>query len=92
MLAKDEAAKDRLARVMYNLLETIRICAVLLQPFMPETCGKIFAQIGAAADETTWESSQTFGRLPETVKVTKGDVIFPRIDLEKELAILAGQQ
>jgi methionyl-tRNA synthetase len=92
VLAKDEAAKDRLARVMYNLLETIRICAVLLQPFMPETCGKIFAQIGAAADETTWESSQTFGRLPETVKVTKGDVIFPRIDLEKELAILAGQQ
>ena len=92
VLAKDEAAKSRLARVMYNLLETIRICAVLLKPFMPETSDKIFAQIGANADITTWESAEAFGRLPGTVTVTKGGVIFPRIDLDKELSALAEQQ
>ncbi len=92
VLAKDEAAKSRLARVMYNLLETIRICAVLLKPFMPETSEKIFAQIGVEADITTWESAEAFGRLPGTVTVTKGGVIFPRIDLDKELAALAAQQ
>ena len=92
VLAKDEAAKSRLARVMYNLLETIRICAVLLKPVMPETSEKIFAQIGADADITTWESAEAFGRLPETVTVTKGGVIFPRIDLDKELAALAAQE
>ncbi len=92
VLAKDEAAKSRLARVMYNLLETIRICAVLLKPFVPETSEKIFAQIGVEADITTWESAEAFGRLPGTVTVTKGGVIFPRIDLDKELAALAAQE
>ncbi len=92
VLAKDEGAKNRLARVMYNLLETIRICAVLLKPFMPETSEKIFTQIGAGADETTWESAGAFGRLSKAAAVTKGNVIFPRIDLEKELQSLAAQQ
>ena len=77
---------------MYNLLETIRICAVLLKPFMPETSDKIFAQIGAGEDETSWESATSFGLLSKTAAVTKGEVIFPRIDLEKELKALAQQQ
>jgi methionyl-tRNA synthetase len=90
VLAKDEAAKPRLAAVMYNLLETIRICAVLLKPFMPETSAKIAAQLNAGDDLMTWESAAAFGGLPKTATVTKGDVIFPRIDMEKELEALAG--
>ena len=83
-MAKDESQKPRLARVMYNLLESIRICAVLLQPFMPDSACKIFTQIGAG-DLTKWEAAESFGQMPYDVSVSKGDVIFPRIDLEKEL-------
>ena len=82
-LAKDEANKTRLATVMYNLLEAIRICTVLLQPVMPASCEKIFAQIGAT--ETSWESAAAFGALRADVTVQKGDTLFPRIDLKKEL-------
>ena len=87
-LAKDEANKPRLAAVMYNLLESIRICATLLLPFIPESCGKIFAQIGAGADVCTWEAANTWGKLPQTVTVHKGEAIFPRIDAPKALAEL----
>ena len=86
ILAKDEANKPRLAAVLYNLLETLRICGVLLSAFMPSTSPKIFAQIGAEGDATTYESSAVFGTLPKMATVTKGDVLFPRIDIEKELA------
>ena len=85
VLAKDEAQKPRLAMVLYNLLETIRICTVLLRPFMPDTCEKIFAQIGAAGAMTEYDSAAEFGALPRDVTVAKGDVIFPRIDVKKEL-------
>ncbi len=91
VLAKDDANKPRLACVMYNLLETIRICAVLLSPFMPETSEKIFMQIGAEDAFRTWDSAAAFGTLPKTVTVQKGDAIFPRIDMAKELEILASQ-
>jgi methionyl-tRNA synthetase len=91
VLAKDDSQMPRLACVMYNLLETIRICAVLLKPFMPETSEKIFSQIGAGGETTTWESAAAFGALPKDVTVKKGDVIFPRIDMAKELEILAEQ-
>lgn len=91
VLAKDEGAKPRLAAVMYNLLEAIRICAVLLRPFMPDTSEKIFAQIGAGDAVRTWDSAGTFGLLPRDVTVQKGDVIFPRIDAAKELAALEAQ-
>ena len=84
-LAKDEANKTRLATVMYNLLEAIRICTVLLQPVMPESCAKIFDQIGAAADQRDWASAAAFGGLSADVTVVKGDTLFPRIDLKKEL-------
>ncbi len=88
VLAKNEADHPRLATVLYNLLESIRIAAVLLTPFMPHTSPKIFAQIGAEENATTWESTGTFGLLSPTVKVEKGEALFPRIDVEKELAEL----
>ena len=87
-LAKDEANRPRLAAVLYNLLESIRICTVLLTPFMPESCEKIFDQIGAEKSVQTWESAAQWGSLSTTVTVRKGEAIFPRIDAEKELAAL----
>ena len=87
-LAKDEANRPRLAAVLYNLLESIRICTVLLTPFMPESCEKIFDQIGAEKSVQTWESAAQWGSLSGTVTVHKGEAIFPRIDAEKELAAL----
>jgi methionyl-tRNA synthetase len=88
VLAKDEANRARLATVLYNLLESIRIAAVLLAPVLPATSPKIFAQIGAAGGLTTWDSAATFGLLPAAVTVQKGEALFPRIDPEKELAEL----
>ena len=89
-LAKDmEKNGARLAHVLYNLLEATRICAILLIPFMPESMDKLFAQIGAAADERTWDAAAQWGKRPETVTVTKGENLFPRIDAEKALAELA---
>ena len=87
VLAKDEANKPRLASVMYNLLETVRICTVLLTPVMPESCEKIFAQIGASSARD-WDSAATWGALEPTVTVAKGEAVFPRIDAAKELAAL----
>ena len=85
VLARDPEKKPRLATVLYNLLEALRICVVLLQPYMPETCVKAFDQIGAPEAVRTWESAAEFGALPADVKVVKGDTLFPRIDMEKEL-------
>ena len=87
-LAKDESNKARLAAVLYNLLESIRICATLLLPFIPDACQKIFAQIGANASVTTWDAANQWGALPATVTIHKGEAIFPRIDAEKALAEL----
>jgi methionyl-tRNA synthetase len=86
VLAKDEAKKPRLAKVMYNLLATIRICGALLQPFMPETAEKIMGRIGA--DRYDWDTLADFDALPKTATVTAGEALFPRIDLNKELAAL----
>ena len=89
VLAKDmDANGQRLAHVLYNLLETARICGVLLSPFMPESCEKLFAQIGAAPDARTWDSAARWGVLAETAAVTKGENLFPRIDMDKALAEL----
>ena len=88
VLAKDPANNARLATVMYNLLETIRICVTLLQPTMPETCEKAFAQIGASEADRSWDNAARFGVLSETVTVKKGETLFPRIDMEKELKAL----
>ena len=85
VLAKDEANKPRLAAVLYNLLEAIRIITTLLSCFMPTTMPKAWEQIGAAADDVTYENAAKFGVLPANVTVHKGDVLFPRIDVEKEI-------
>ena len=88
-LAKDmEANGTRLAHVLYNLLEATRICGILLTPFMPESCEKLFAQIGAPAEAQTWDAAAVWGALPETAAVTKGENLFPRLDLDKALAEL----
>ena len=89
ILAKEEGSRARLAAVLYNLLETIRICAVMLLPIMPESCARIFTQIGATGELTTYDSAISFGALPKTQEVRKGDIIFPRLDLAKELEELA---
>ncbi len=88
-LAKDmDANGPRLASVLYNLLETTRICGILLTPFMPESMDKLFAQIGADESCRTWESAAVWGSLPANVAVTKGENLFPRIDMDKALAEL----
>ena len=87
-LAKDPANRARLATVMYNLLETIRICAVLLTPFIPDSAEKIFDQIGACPCCRTWEKANVWGSLRPDVTVHKGEALFPRIDAEKVLAEL----
>ena len=83
VLAKDEANKPRLAKVMYNLLETVRICAGLLQPFMPATAEEILRRIGA--ENGAWESLCVYGGLKADTTVTAGPALFPRIDAAKEL-------
>ena len=87
-LAKDESRKPRLARVMYNLLETLRICGGLLRPFMPDTAAEISKRIGS--DDDSWESMGFFGTLPRDAAVQAGPALFPRIDLAKELEYLDG--
>ena len=89
-LAKDEANKPRLARVLYNLLETVRICGGLLRPFMPATAEEIMKRIGA--QDSDWESLAFFGTLYRDAKVENGPALFPRIDAAKELAELEALQ
>ena len=86
VLAKDEAQKPRLASVLYNLLETVRICAGLLQPFMPDTAAEIGKRLGGA--DLSWDSLNAFGTLPREAATLAGPALFPRIDMEKELAEL----
>ena len=93
VLGKSEEKKARLASVLYNLLESIRICSGLLYPFMPNTMPEIWKQIGASEELTKYETLGEFGKLPANVTVCKGAVLFPRIDVDKEIdemnAILA---
>jgi len=88
VLAKDEANYPRLARVLYNLAESVRIATVLLKPFMPETAEKIFVQIGASAEVQNWDSAAVWGALAADAALVKGETLFPRIDAAKELEYL----
>ncbi|MBR6960675.1 MAG: methionine--tRNA ligase subunit beta, partial [Clostridiales bacterium] len=88
VLAKDDAKKPRLAAVLYNLLDAIRRCTILLSPAMPNTAPAIYEQIGASDANTKWEDASVKHGLPADVTVKKGPVLFPRIDVEKELAEL----
>lgn len=85
ILGKDQNKKARLASVLYNLLETIRITTSLLSCFMPTEMPKIWEQIGASADDITYDAAGKFGVLPLDVTVHRGGIIFPRIDVEKEI-------
>lgn len=85
VLGKDESKKARLATVLYNLLETIRIVSTLLSNFMPTTMPRVWEQIGAAESDITYENAGKFGVLPADVTVHRGEIIFPRIDVDKEI-------
>ncbi len=84
-LGKDPNQKDRLARVMYNLCECLRIISILITPFMPNTSEKIQNQIGAHKHKCTWKLASEWGILPYNLEIQKGDSLFPRIDVKKEL-------
>lgn len=88
ILAKDESKRARLATVLYNLLECLRISGKLLSPVMPETSDKLMEQIGANKDETSWEKIGVWGSLRADVEVKRGEALFPRLDMEAELIAL----
>jgi len=91
ILAKNEADADTLNAVLYNLCESIRIVAVMIQPFMPHTADKIFEQlhVEGGSEFSEWNSARTFGGVKAGITVVKGEALFPRIDIEKELEALA---
>ena len=90
VLAKDEANKDQLNHVLYNLCESIRLISTLISSLLPDTARKIFAQLGIAGREDLydWASTDTFGLLPNGTKVQKGEVLFPRLEVEEEIKAL----
>ncbi|MCX3307365.1 methionine--tRNA ligase [Bacillus sp. NEAU-CP5] len=88
VLAKDQEKQKELRSVMYHLAESLRISAVLLQPFLTQTPEKMFAQLGVEDQSLkAWESIQTFGQLKNT-KVKKGEPLFPRLEAEEEVAYI----
>ncbi|ONI45502.1 methionine--tRNA ligase [Epulopiscium sp. SCG-B10WGA-EpuloA2] len=92
ILAKDEANKEKLAGVLYTLAEGLRIVSIMIEPFMPTTPSKIWAQLGITKGNlTNWDTIHNFGALTE-ITAKKGENIFPRIDIEKELAELENAQ
>lgn len=87
VLAKDEAKRGELASVMNHLAESLRIVSIVLQPFMTQAPAKIWSQLGLQAGElTAWQSSRTFGMIPAGTKVVKDQPIFPRLEVEAEVA------
>ena len=86
VLAKDESKKPRLAAVMYNLVEALRVSLICLTPFMPESCDKGFEQIGAT-ECRSWDDA-VYGALKGEIRVRKGETLFPRLDMDKTLAEL----
>ena len=91
-LGKDENKRERLAAVLYNLLETVRICTTLLLPVMPDTCEKIFAKLGAGDSCRSWDNANVWGVLPADAAISKGENLFPRIDVDEALAQLNAMQ
>lgn len=85
VLAKDEAKKERLRGVLYNLTEAIRFISVVLSSFLPETCEKINSQFGFGVDEITWDSLENFGETVKEADVKRGELLFPRIDIDKKI-------
>ncbi len=92
ILAKDEAQKARLGTVLYNLAESLRYIAVLVQPFLTATPKEMFKQLGIVGEELTFmDSLKKFGELKPGTRVQKGEALFPRIDVKKELAELEAE-
>ena len=89
-LAKDEAQHARLDTVLYNLLESIRVAATLLHPFLPETAERIFKQLNI--EHPTWDSLTAFGALPAGHQLNQGEILFARIDIPKKLEEMAKAQ
>ena len=87
-LGKDETKRARLAAVMYNLCESLRIVSILIAPFMPETSPRIQKQLGVSGDAVTYESAAVWGATPAGTVVEKGETLFPRIDVDKEIEAL----
>ena len=93
VLGKDETQKARLGNVLYTLAECVRFAAVLITPFMPVTPERIYAQLGLNDDALkTWDSLSAFGKLPAGIAVKKGEALFPRLDVKKELEALEPQE
>ena len=91
VLGKDPEKKGLLGNVLLTLAECVRFVAVLIGPFMPSTPERIFAQLGIEDEQLkTWDSLQCYGALPDGLRVRKGDALFPRIDVMKELEVLSG--
>ncbi|MDP3488028.1 MAG: methionine--tRNA ligase, partial [Bacillota bacterium] len=84
VLAREEAQKARLGTVLYNLAETLRICSILLLPFMPRTPQRMWEQLGIDSVEytslTAWAQGDKFGVLPAGIRVKKGEALFPRVE------------
>src|SRR5690606_28321796 len=92
VLAKDEAAKEQLASVMAHLAESLRMTAVMLQPFLPNAPKQIIEQLGLTEESLAWETLDSFGKIPAGTKVAaKGTPIFPRLEVEPEVAYIRDQ-
>ncbi len=87
-LAKDENQKPRLATILYNVLESLRIVSILVAPVMPKIAKEIQNQLGLKDSDCTWESSKKWGVLEENVKINRSNPLFARLDIEKEIKIL----
>jgi methionyl-tRNA synthetase len=88
-LAKDEAKRDELASVMVNLVESLRIISILLQPFLTKAPAKIWEQLGITSGElTAWDSAKSFGLIPAGTTMGKSEPIFPRLEVEKEIEFI----
>lgn len=88
ILCKDETKKGELANALYHVAESVRIISVLIQPFMPNTPEKIWAQFHMEENTLLWDNAKEWGLLPASFSIAKGETLFPRIDIKKELAAL----
>lgn len=90
VLAKSEEQRQQLGSVMYHLAESLRIISIMLQPFLTHAPHVIWSQLGISAGKLTeWESIKTFGQLPEGTRVSKGDPLFPRLEVADEVSFIA---
>ena len=91
VLGKDPEKKGLLGNVLLTLAECVRFAAVLIGPFMPATPARIFEQLGLTDESLqTWDSLKCYGAMPAGIRVKKGEALFPRIDVNKELEALSG--